>query len=119
MECESTDGVCLLVNVVFAGAGFFIPVQLALSIDYTNDLLLFQFKLDSSELRRLEEEESEDVQHQVLQSTAKRLPVTNRTMAGNVRYCERCRAVKPDRYLGHLIKMDRMPNSTVILMDIG
>jgi len=56
-----------------------------------------QFKLDSSELRRLEEEESEDVQHQVLQSTAKRLPVTNRTMAGNVRYCERCRAVKPDR----------------------
>ena len=53
--------------------------------------------LDASEIRRLEEEESEDVQHQVLQSTAKRLPITNRTMAGNVRYCERCRSVKPDR----------------------
>ena len=70
-----------------------------MSVDYAKCLFLFQFKLDTSELRRLEEEESEDVQHQVLQSTAKRLPVTNRTMAGNVRYCERCRSVKPDRYL--------------------
>ena len=57
-----------------------------------------QFKLDSSELQQLEEEESSsDVEQQVLRSTAKRLPIANRTMAGNVRYCERCRAVKPDR----------------------
>ena len=59
-----------------------------------------QFKLDPSELRQLEEEESSsDVEQQVLRSTAKRLPIANRTMAGNVRYCERCRAVKPDRWV--------------------
>lgn len=57
-----------------------------------------QFKISSEDLRRIDQEDDSDEAHrQFLQQTAKNLPVENRTISGNVRYCEKCCAIKPDR----------------------
>jgi len=55
------------------------------------------FFLESTMASRLEAEESEEVQRQILADAAKNLPVENRTISGCIRYCEKCKCVKPDR----------------------
>lgn len=55
------------------------------------------FYLEPRTAQRLEAEESEEVQRQILNDVAKNLPVENRTISGCVRYCEKCKCVKPDR----------------------
>ncbi|KAK3857635.1 hypothetical protein Pcinc_036126 [Petrolisthes cinctipes] len=58
-----------------------------------------QFRLPPSELDRYESAETEEVRKDVLERFIQRhnLPVYNRTMTGDIRYCERCVQVKPDR----------------------
>jgi len=56
-----------------------------------------QFFLEPSTAERLENEESEEQQRQILKNAAQNLPVENRTISGCIRYCEKCKCVKPDR----------------------
>ncbi|XP_011499504.1 PREDICTED: palmitoyltransferase ZDHHC2-like isoform X1 [Ceratosolen solmsi marchali] len=56
-----------------------------------------KFKLPSLELEKLHQAESEDSHRQILERFAQDLPVTNRTIKGEIRYCEQCQIVKPDR----------------------
>ncbi|XP_021938686.1 palmitoyltransferase ZDHHC2-like isoform X7 [Zootermopsis nevadensis] len=56
-----------------------------------------KFKMPRAELERLEQAESEEAQRQILERFAQDLPITNRTVTGAIRYCEKCQHVKPDR----------------------
>lgn len=56
-----------------------------------------EFKLPAMEYELLECAETYRMQRQILENFAKDLPVANRTSHGTVRYCERCRLIKPDR----------------------
>lgn len=56
-----------------------------------------EFKLPPLEYELLECAETYRMQRQILESFAKNLPVLNRTSHGTVRYCDKCRAIKPDR----------------------
>ncbi|GBM03333.1 Palmitoyltransferase ZDHHC2 [Araneus ventricosus] len=56
-----------------------------------------QFKLPPAEAVKLERDQSEDNQRRMLESFAKDLPVSCRTMNGSIRYCEKCCNIKPDR----------------------
>ncbi|KAF0300182.1 Palmitoyltransferase ZDHHC15 [Amphibalanus amphitrite] len=58
-----------------------------------------QFKLSSADLERFESTEDNRLQIQILDRHAADgcLPTYNRTMSGTLRYCERCRQIKPDR----------------------
>ncbi|XP_070554083.1 palmitoyltransferase ZDHHC15B-like isoform X3 [Ptychodera flava] len=56
-----------------------------------------EFYLSSANLEALENEERGDRQDQILKQIAKNLPVSTRTMAGGIRYCDICKAIKPDR----------------------
>lgn len=55
------------------------------------------FFLEPSVATNLEAEESEETQRQILANAAMDLPVENRTISGCVRYCEKCKCIKPDR----------------------
>lgn len=41
--------------------------------------------------------DSEELQRNILESFSRNLPNTNRTVNGSVRWCEKCRHIKPDR----------------------
>lgn len=56
-----------------------------------------KFKLPPMEYELLECAETFRMQRQILENFANDLPVTNRTSHGTVRYCEKCKLVKPDR----------------------
>ncbi|CAL1267032.1 unnamed protein product [Larinioides sclopetarius] len=56
-----------------------------------------QFKLPPADAIKLEQDQSEDNQRRLLESFAKDLPVSCRTMNGSIRYCEKCCNIKPDR----------------------
>ncbi|XP_017770003.1 PREDICTED: palmitoyltransferase ZDHHC15 isoform X4 [Nicrophorus vespilloides] len=56
-----------------------------------------QFKLPEGELERLTHAETEEMQNAILERFSQNLPNRNRTINGNVRYCEKCKHVKPDR----------------------
>ncbi|XP_076049840.1 palmitoyltransferase ZDHHC20-B-like [Oratosquilla oratoria] len=56
-----------------------------------------QFRLPPAELDGYESAETDEVRRNVLERFAATLPVTNRTMTGDIRYCEKCCHVKPDR----------------------
>ncbi|XP_046402608.1 palmitoyltransferase ZDHHC15B-like isoform X2 [Ischnura elegans] len=56
-----------------------------------------QFKVSPADLERLENAESEEVQRYVLERLASGLPLTNRTVTGAIRFCDKCWHVKPDR----------------------
>ncbi|KAG8199148.1 hypothetical protein JTE90_015982 [Oedothorax gibbosus] len=56
-----------------------------------------QFKLPPADAEQLERDHSEDNQRRLLESFAKDLPVSCRTLNGSIRYCDKCRNVKPDR----------------------
>ncbi|XP_006818307.1 palmitoyltransferase ZDHHC15B-like [Saccoglossus kowalevskii] len=56
-----------------------------------------EFYLTDADIDRLENEERGDRQDAILKQIAKNLPVSTRTLAGGIRYCDICRAIKPDR----------------------
>ncbi|XP_058126004.1 palmitoyltransferase ZDHHC15 [Anopheles ziemanni] len=56
-----------------------------------------RFRIPRSELDRMIRATSEDEQKQILEAFAKELPVVTRTLNASVRFCEKCRLVKPDR----------------------
>jgi len=66
---------------------------------FLNRLVLFRksFFLSKQDLESLENEERGDRQDEILRCLAKNLPVYTRTLAGGIRYCDICKAVKPDR----------------------
>ncbi|XP_009333471.1 PREDICTED: palmitoyltransferase ZDHHC2 [Pygoscelis adeliae] len=56
-----------------------------------------EFHLSYSDKESLEREPRGESQQEVLRRAAKDLPIYTRTMSGAIRYCDRCRLVKPDR----------------------
>ncbi|KAF4532898.1 hypothetical protein B566_EDAN001502 [Ephemera danica] len=56
-----------------------------------------EFKLPPGDVEKLQQAESEEAVRQVLERFAQNLPITNTTMIGAVRYCEKCHHIKPDR----------------------
>ncbi|KAG7170486.1 Palmitoyltransferase ZDHHC2-like, partial [Homarus americanus] len=58
-----------------------------------------QFRLPPTELDRYESAETEEVRRDVLERFIQKqsLPVYNRTMTGDIRYCDKCVQIKPDR----------------------
>ncbi|KAK8734383.1 hypothetical protein OTU49_006156 [Cherax quadricarinatus] len=58
-----------------------------------------QFRLPPTELDRYESAETDEVRRDVLERFIQKhsLPVYNRTMTGDIRYCDKCVQVKPDR----------------------
>lgn len=56
-----------------------------------------KFKLPPVEYELLECAETYRMQRQILETFSKNLPVLNRTSHGTPRYCDKCKAVKPDR----------------------
>lgn len=57
----------------------------------------YKFKIPASELDRIVHADNEDMIRQILESFASSLPITNRTITGSVRYCDKCQHIKPDR----------------------
>lgn len=62
-----------------------------------NNPVCCQFKLPEHDYERLISADSEEVQRNVLEGFSKNLPNTNRTVNGSIRWCEKCRHIKPDR----------------------
>ncbi|XP_049806176.1 palmitoyltransferase ZDHHC2-like isoform X6 [Schistocerca nitens] len=56
-----------------------------------------QFKIPPEELQRLEEAGNVEAENQILEQFAQNLPVTTRTISGDIRYCGKCQHIKPDR----------------------
>lgn len=56
-----------------------------------------RFRVPRSELDRLLRATSEEEQKQILEAFAKELPIVTRTLNASVRFCEKCRLIKPDR----------------------
>ncbi|XP_033251614.1 palmitoyltransferase ZDHHC15B isoform X5 [Drosophila miranda] len=56
-----------------------------------------QWRIPDEELTRLFRADNPETQKRILNSFARSLPVTNRTMNGSVRFCEKCKIIKPDR----------------------
>ncbi|XP_063852881.1 palmitoyltransferase ZDHHC20-B-like isoform X2 [Scylla paramamosain] len=58
-----------------------------------------QFRLPPSELDRYEAGETDEARRSVLEGFTQKqnLPIYNRTVMGEIRYCERCVQIKPDR----------------------
>ncbi|XP_043270564.1 palmitoyltransferase ZDHHC2 isoform X4 [Venturia canescens] len=55
------------------------------------------FKVPVAEMEKLHQAETEEAQRQILDRFAQDLPITNRTIKGGIRFCEKCQLVKPDR----------------------
>uniref|UniRef100_A0A1I8PRL7 Palmitoyltransferase n=1 Tax=Stomoxys calcitrans TaxID=35570 RepID=A0A1I8PRL7_STOCA len=55
------------------------------------------WRIPESEIERLFRAESQEQQKRILEYCARDLPVTNRTLNGSVRFCDKCRIIKPDR----------------------
>ncbi|KQS70318.1 palmitoyltransferase ZDHHC15B isoform X2 [Drosophila erecta] len=56
-----------------------------------------QWRIPDEEVSRLFRADSPETQKRILNNFARDLPVTNRTMNGSVRFCEKCKIIKPDR----------------------
>ncbi|XP_055838729.1 palmitoyltransferase ZDHHC20-B isoform X1 [Episyrphus balteatus] len=56
-----------------------------------------KWRIPESEIDRLFRAENQEQQKRVLENFAKDLPVSNRTLHGAVRFCEKCQIIKPDR----------------------
>lgn len=57
----------------------------------------FQFRLPQVEYELLMCAETKEMHRQILEGFAQNLPTTNRTVERTVRYCDKCRLIKPDR----------------------
>lgn len=58
---------------------------------------LEQFHIPSAEMERLHQADNPSTQKRILEVFAKDLPISNRTMNGSLRYCDKCLVIKPDR----------------------
>uniref|UniRef100_A0A224XRS7 Palmitoyltransferase n=1 Tax=Panstrongylus lignarius TaxID=156445 RepID=A0A224XRS7_9HEMI len=56
-----------------------------------------KFMLPSEELEKMLHATNEQTQRMIVETFAQSLPITNRTIIGAVRYCDKCQHVKPDR----------------------
>ncbi|XP_055536400.1 palmitoyltransferase ZDHHC15 isoform X2 [Wyeomyia smithii] len=56
-----------------------------------------RFRVPRSELDRLLRASSEEEQKHILEAFARELPIVTRTLNASVRFCEKCRLIKPDR----------------------
>lgn len=56
-----------------------------------------KFKLPQGEYERLIHAETEEMQRNILENFAKHLPLMTRSLRGSIRYCDKCRHIKPDR----------------------
>ncbi|XP_049541976.1 palmitoyltransferase ZDHHC15 isoform X2 [Anopheles darlingi] len=56
-----------------------------------------RFRVPRADLDRLIRATNEEEQKQILEAFAKELPVVTRTLNASVRFCEKCRLIKPDR----------------------
>ncbi|XP_046866060.1 palmitoyltransferase ZDHHC20-B isoform X2 [Drosophila willistoni] len=56
-----------------------------------------QWRIPDEEVTRLFRADNPETQKRILNNFARNLPVTNRTMNGSVRFCEKCKIIKPDR----------------------
>lgn len=48
-------------------------------------------------MERLHQADNPSTQKRILEVFAKDLPISNRTMNGSLRYCDKCLVIKPDR----------------------
>lgn len=55
------------------------------------------FKVPDYEMEKLQHAPTEDAQLGILERLAQDLPITNRTVRGAVRFCDKCQIIKPDR----------------------
>ncbi|XP_057323117.1 palmitoyltransferase ZDHHC15B-like isoform X1 [Microplitis mediator] len=55
------------------------------------------FKVPLSEVEKLQQAQSEEAQCAILERIGQNLPVTNRTIRGAIRFCDKCQLIKPDR----------------------
>ncbi|XP_012280271.1 palmitoyltransferase ZDHHC15 isoform X3 [Orussus abietinus] len=56
-----------------------------------------KFKIPAAEMEKLQQADTEEAQRQILERCTQDLPVTNRTIKGAIRFCEKCQIIKPDR----------------------
>ncbi|XP_064608537.1 palmitoyltransferase ZDHHC20-B-like isoform X2 [Liolophura sinensis] len=56
-----------------------------------------EFYLGKEDVERFEAAGNEELQREILAHIARNLPVQTRTASGAIRYCEKCKAIKPDR----------------------
>ncbi|KAK2166335.1 hypothetical protein LSH36_40g19028 [Paralvinella palmiformis] len=56
-----------------------------------------EFFLSATDLDQFERAENEEVQKEILNRLARNLPVQCRTNSGAIRYCDKCKCIKPDR----------------------
>uniref|UniRef100_A0A1B6D9K9 Palmitoyltransferase n=1 Tax=Clastoptera arizonana TaxID=38151 RepID=A0A1B6D9K9_9HEMI len=56
-----------------------------------------KFKLSKEDIEKLRQVESEEAHRSILEHHGQSLPVCNRTINGLLRYCEKCKHIKPDR----------------------
>uniref|UniRef100_T1GIE7 Palmitoyltransferase n=1 Tax=Megaselia scalaris TaxID=36166 RepID=T1GIE7_MEGSC len=69
------------------------------------------WRIPESEIDKLFHAETQEQQKRILEDFARDLPVTNRTIHGSVRFCEKCQIIKPDR--GHHCSVCGMVNNCV------
>ncbi|XP_022184419.1 palmitoyltransferase ZDHHC15 isoform X11 [Nilaparvata lugens] len=56
-----------------------------------------KFKLSPIDIDKIKRADSEESQKMILERCAQNLPVSNRTVSGVIRYCDKCCVIKPDR----------------------
>lgn len=56
-----------------------------------------KYRLPRIEVQKLARADSAETHKRILENFAKDLPISNRTIAGSLRFCEKCVIVKPDR----------------------
>ncbi|XP_078050109.1 palmitoyltransferase ZDHHC15B isoform X3 [Augochlora pura] len=63
------------------------------------DLLIIpdKFRISDVEMEKFQQAETEEARRQILERFAQDLPVTNLTIKGVIRFCEKCQLIKPDR----------------------
>ncbi|XP_051860064.1 palmitoyltransferase ZDHHC20-B isoform X1 [Drosophila albomicans] len=55
------------------------------------------WRIPDEEVNHLFRADNPETQKRILNNFARNLPVTNRTMNGSVRFCDKCKIIKPDR----------------------
>ncbi|XP_017466716.1 PREDICTED: palmitoyltransferase ZDHHC15 isoform X2 [Rhagoletis zephyria] len=54
------------------------------------------WRIPESDIEHIFHADTQEQQKRILENFAKTLPVTNRTLNGSVRFCEKCKIIKPD-----------------------
>ncbi|XP_067631554.1 palmitoyltransferase ZDHHC20-B isoform X3 [Eurosta solidaginis] len=56
-----------------------------------------KWRIPEADIEYIFHSDTQEQQKRILENFAKTLPVTNRTLNGSVRFCEKCKIIKPDR----------------------